>query len=634
MKKYLPEIDGLRAVAVLPVVLFHADLPFFPGGFVGVDVFFVISGFLITKILIDEIERDNFSLIQFYERRARRLLPALFFMVMITTVLSYCIMDSRQFLDYGQSVVAVNLFASNLLFWLEAGYFESASSLKPLLHTWSLAVEEQFYLVFPVFLLLCLNRYSLPILFFFLAVGSLIGNMLLSSHFPELVFYFPLFRAWELLAGALVAVMSINLHKNFHEAFGFIGFGLIVGSVFTFSENVIFDGPYLMLPVTGASLLLLSSGKKTIVNFFLSRKVMVLIGLLSYSIYLWHQPIFALNKIFYLEPTAQSLTICFVLIFSVAGLSYRFVETPLRQKNLSIYSFASPLLLYGGMTLLFLSLGMYVTLRSGNLGSVGYLNPINTHLGFEENQENQLESWEPLQKLTNDSGYTLAGNAADLNLWYDIGKPQLLLLGNSHSKDLFNVLTNSQKVSDEFNITRYGVQIRDLHKSHKLFNTPNFKASSVVLVVSKFSSKDLETLPNVLNLLKKENKKVVLVNQIFSFSEYRSGDWTLADKVLFENRHILQEDLVSQVNTAYAEDFKRRKFEHQTKTEQLRQLASTLGIKFLDRMDYVCPGALIQCAGMDKSGNKLFYDYGHHTLFGAHYFGRIVDEIDWLNFND
>ena len=206
--QYRPEIDGLRTIAVLPVILFHAGIPGFSGGYVGVDVFFVISGYLITHFLIERITTGKFSLIEFYSRRAKRILPALFLVVAICVPAAWLTMMPSQFKDFAQSVTAVSLFLSNILFWLESGYFAAAAEEKPLLHTWSLAVEEQYYLFFPLLLLMFFRvgrRWVGPLLVLCIVLSLAASEVLAGSH-PDLNFYGIATRAWELMIGSLCAL--------------------------------------------------------------------------------------------------------------------------------------------------------------------------------------------------------------------------------------------------------------------------------------------------------------------------------------------------------------------------------------------------------------------------------------------
>ena len=216
--KYRAEIDGLRALAVVPVIFFHAGFELFSGGFVGVDVFFVISGYLITTILIEDLENQRFSLVNFYERRARRILPALFFVMFVCIPFAWMWMLPSQMKDFSQSLVAVSLFASNVLFWRESGYFDAAAEEKPLLHTWSLAVEEQYYVLFPIFLFLAWRYGKKRVFWMIVAMASI--SLLLSEwgwrNKATANFYLAPTRAWELFAGSIAAfiVQKNGVRKN------------------------------------------------------------------------------------------------------------------------------------------------------------------------------------------------------------------------------------------------------------------------------------------------------------------------------------------------------------------------------------------------------------------------------------
>lgn len=215
--KYRREIDGLRAVAVLPVLMFHAGFSTFQGGYVGVDIFFVISGYLITSILLDHLDNGTFTLVGFYERRARRILPALFFVMLCSLPFAWFLLLPKAFIDFGQSIAAVSIFSSNVLFWAESGYFEAASELKPLLHTWSLGVEEQYYLVFPLFLMVVWRyaRKHLLRVLILLAILSLAIAQWGVFYKPEAAFFLLPMRGWELAIGAIVAVFCSDNKPQF-----------------------------------------------------------------------------------------------------------------------------------------------------------------------------------------------------------------------------------------------------------------------------------------------------------------------------------------------------------------------------------------------------------------------------------
>lgn len=337
--RYRPEIDGLRTLAVLPVILFHAGLPGFGGGFVGVDVFFVISGYLITCILAEDIGAGRFSLLAFYERRARRILPALFLVMGLSFAFAWFWMLPRPFLDFSRSLVAVSLFASNIEFWRETGYFETLTVSKPLLHTWSLAVEEQFYIVFPVLLWL-LGRVRAPLrlgVLGGLAALSLGWAQYLSAHNPDAAFYLPFSRAWELLAGALLALgagQGRPVPRPLAEALAAAGLAAIVLPIVLFSHDTPTPSAWTLLPVLGAVSIIGFADARTGVGRLLATRAMVGIGLISYSAYLFHQPLQAFTRLYALQdPAPLLLAATGLLALPLGWLSWRFVEQPFRDRK-------------------------------------------------------------------------------------------------------------------------------------------------------------------------------------------------------------------------------------------------------------------------------------------------------------
>ena len=331
--KYRAEIDGLRALAVLPVILFHAGFDLFSGGFVGVDVFFVISGYLITTILIEDIENRRFSIVNFYERRARRILPALFFVMLICIPFAWMWMLPSQMKDFSQSLVAVSLFASNILFWRESGYFAAAAEEKPLLHTWSLAVEEQYYVLFPVFLILAW-RFGKNRVFWIIVVMAAISLLLSEWGWRNTAtanFYLAPTRAWELLAGSMAAfvVQKQGIQKS--NFLATLGLAAIIFSIFFYDETTPFPSVYALVPVIGVVLIVLHADKETYAAKLLSTKGFVGVGLISYSAYLWHQPLFAFARIRSLEhPSLVLMSILSCLALVSAYLTWRYIETPFR----------------------------------------------------------------------------------------------------------------------------------------------------------------------------------------------------------------------------------------------------------------------------------------------------------------
>lgn len=343
--KYRPEIDGLRALAIVPVLMFHAGFSSFSGGYVGVDIFFVISGYLITSIVASELDKNSFSILSFYERRARRILPALFAMLAVTIPSAYLLLSAADLVAYAKSLLGSVLFLANITAYLQSGYFDSASDIKPLMHIWSLAIEEQYYLFSPLLLafLWRFNSSKIIITIAFISVASLVLAETKIDKDASIAFFYLYCRAWELGLGTLLALIlhSANKQQNVFEissivrqVFAFIGLALIVFAIVSFDKDTRFPGVSALIPTVGACLIIAFAANETWVGQLLSTRLMVTLGLISYSAYLWHQPIFAFFR--YRSPNQldQSLE-GGLIIFTVfiAYFSWRYIEAPFRRKS-------------------------------------------------------------------------------------------------------------------------------------------------------------------------------------------------------------------------------------------------------------------------------------------------------------
>ena len=336
---YRPEIDGLRALAILAVLFYHTAVPGFSGGFVGVDVFFVISGFLITSIIAKDVSAETFSFRAFYGRRIRRLFPALLAMVLCCTAAAVVLLSPRDLSAYGKSLLAMALFCSNLLFRNEggpAGYFSSDSEAQVLLHTWTLSVEEQFYLLFPALLLL-LTRYVRQRVggcLLLLSFGSLAMSVSRLHSWPQSAFYDLHSRAWELLLGALLALKIVPPLKwrVAYEAAGLLGVALIAWAVCVYNKDTAFPGLAALLPCVGAGLIIhATAAGPSAVRTTLSVRPLVFVGVISYSLYLWHWPIVTFARLAHvgaLGPGDTTLVILASMLMAV--LSFELVESPFR----------------------------------------------------------------------------------------------------------------------------------------------------------------------------------------------------------------------------------------------------------------------------------------------------------------
>lgn len=332
---YRSDIDGLRAISVLAVILSHAGFSTFSGGFVGVDIFFVISGYLITTILLKQMANGTYTLADFYERRARRLLPALLLVILSTYPFAWILMLPDFLQNFGQSVVATLLFSNNILLAKTSGYWDLESNFKPLLHTWSLGVEEQFYIVFPLILsaIWRFKRHWQLTSIALIGIASIMAAEQGWRNSPAVSFYLPTTRAWELMAGCAAAYLRPSQH-TLDDALSGLGLLGILSAVFLYDSSTPSPSLYMALPVLGTVLILLSSRPGTVAFRLLSIRPMIGIGLISYSVYLWHQPIMALTRVASIGPPSKWLmgALCLASIF-LGWMSWRFVEVPFRSRQ-------------------------------------------------------------------------------------------------------------------------------------------------------------------------------------------------------------------------------------------------------------------------------------------------------------
>jgi peptidoglycan/LPS O-acetylase OafA/YrhL len=342
MTAYRPEIDGLRALAVVPVILFHAGFAPFAGGYVGVDVFFVISGYLIASIIVEEMRGGRFSFVTFFERRARRIIPALYAVLLVTLPLGWLFMLPDNFENFGQSLFATVGVSNNVLLWMTSGYWDLSNEFKPLLHTWSLGVEEQFYFVFPLVLLALVPRGTRTTMWA-LAIAA-VASLVLAQWFvmtkPLAAFFLLPMRAWELLLGAMFAVTRTSgvphqvARGPLASVLAWIGLALILAPVFLYDSRTPFPGVAALPPTLGTLLVIMFASSSNAVGRVLSLRWIVGIGLGSYSAYLWHQPLFAFIRLLSVEHPATWVWIAAIAATGVlAFLSWRFVEQPFRSRE-------------------------------------------------------------------------------------------------------------------------------------------------------------------------------------------------------------------------------------------------------------------------------------------------------------
>ncbi|MBT2371716.1 acyltransferase family protein [Pseudomonas fluorescens] len=444
---YRRDIDGLRAIAVIAVVLFHFNVPGFTGGFVGVDIFFVISGYLITSIIWRERQARRFSFVDFWARRARRILPALFVMMLGALVAGWFLLAPKDYDELGRSIHYQVVFTSNLLFMRQDGYFDVASGLKPLLHTWSLSVEEQFYIIFPLLLTLLSSRLKhWRTALFIVLLGSFALSVWAVAHYPEKAFYLLPMRAWELLAGAMLAVVPAREWRAspiLAQTVSLAGLGLILLAIFAYDPSTPFPGAAALLPVVGVVCLIWANGHQvTLPGKLLGSRLLVGVGLISYSWYLWHWPVFVFGSYASIDGLGPwQLGGLFLLSLLLGYGSWRFVEAPFRERRL-----------LAGRRQILAAAGIAI-LALGLVGKIlGWADGVPWRLSPDALQFAQARTWSPelMACLSDDK----KNNHRELcRFGSQLGATRALVWGDSHASALIPAL--------EDGVSKYGVSITE-----------------------------------------------------------------------------------------------------------------------------------------------------------------------------
>ncbi|MDA7573223.1 acyltransferase [Candidatus Pelagibacter sp.] len=618
---YRPEIDGLRAIAVGAVIAYHSEISIlglqpFKGGFIGVDIFFVISGYLITSIILKElITTGSFSFKHFYERRIRRILPALLLVMLVSLPFAWIYLLPTSFMDFSKSILYSLGFSSNFYFHFSGQQYGAIDGLyKPFLHTWSLSVEEQFYILFPIILLLTF-KYFKKYLIHILITGFIISLGLTdwgSKNHPSITFYFLHTRAWELLAGSILAYFEITLgSRSRNQKLNLIlpSVGLIlIGHSILFSNNKMFYPLFNTLsPIIGVCLIIWFSHKDEIITKLFSTKLFVGIGLISYSLYLWHYPLFAFVKINGFasgDVINKLILIPILLILSI--ISFFLIEKIFREKKFNFKKLLIPIV------------SSYLILIIFNLIII-------QKKGFFH----RFENLKKINKNYNPDNFFLREKVAIKNsahtnkISFKENKFKLLIIGDSHAGDLFNTLSLNNNLFNEIDIVFVGKKLVDI----LLKDTKLLKESDAILFSYRWDNEKLENFKKFMNKFKNFKKTIIVASRT---NEYNTPNklYTLLDhKVLFDKQKLDYYGL----KKLY---FENRIIHSETKINtELNELSKKEKFLYLNKEDYMCDILKKECDYLDKNGYKIFYDYGHYTLEGAKFFGRKIHEINWLKLN-
>lgn len=601
---YRPDIDGLRTVAVLPVVFFHAGVPGFFGGFVGVDVFFVISGYLITGIVWRELEAGSFSIPAFYRRRVLRIFPALFAMLAVVAAVAYATFLPSQLLSFARSVVSTALFYSNVEFYLQAGYFGPAGHDLPLLHTWSLAVEEQFYIVWPMTLWVAYRRGGKQMAAAITAAAlflSLAASIWWLPRDAEGTFYLPHTRAWELLVGALLALQPLPMlqHRAAREIASVLGLAAIAFAVMTYNQTVPFPGATALVPVLGAAALI-AAGEQgpTWAGRLLSVRPMVFVGLLSFPLYLWHWPVFVLARTAGLiEATPTAMTALTGVSMLIAWMSWRWVETPLRRGVRSLPTWRV-LGAAAGAIATFSAAGAWAA-QAGGLPSrySPEQRSMAAFLAYEGDVQYRGGSCfvVDVRRDRFDAATCLAPR---------VGEPTLLLAGDSHAAHLWPGFAALKGSAQVLQATHTGCRPVLGEQAGPCFEyvrwlfeqwLPQHPVDAVVLA-GRWSASDVPALARTITALRAHALRVVVVGPVPQYVAALPG---LIARYSDDPTRVQQ-----------ARDRRGARVE-----EALRAQATAAGARYVSLTDALCPQQT--CRVLAQPGVPMQFDYGHFTREGS-----------------
>lgn len=603
---------------MLPVIFFHAGFDTFSGGFVGVDVFFVISGYLITSIILAEMQAGTFSLVNFYERRVRRILPALFFVMAVCFPFSWIWLLPSDMKDFSHSLIAVSTFTSNILFWKESGYFDSAAELKPLLHTWSLAVEEQFYVLFPLFLMLAWRfgqRWIIGLLIVAAVISLSVAQWKVSVA-PMTTFFLLPTRGWELLLGAFVAFYLMkggveDSHQLIAAIGSFAGLTMILCAVFFFNSKTPVPGAYALIPTIGAALIILYTTPQTLTGKILGNQFFVSIGLISYSAYLWHQPMFAFARHASLtEPSVPLLILLSIVALIFAYFSWRFVEQPFRRKGS----------LNRGVVFAFAITTSLIFIVMGVLG--------HRTNGFESRYEESDRYLGGIRK--SDAGEYVSARFNKLLLKdfeaFDSRK-KVLVIGDSYAQDLVNAVYESDLIR-YFQVSTYHISARcgNLYLNEDFTSkiTPTdlkrcmaagwyeneklnklLRNADVIWLASSWKLWQAELLHRSIGNIKRDFNRQVIV-----FGRKSFGDIEIKKLLLHKSEE--REFIENQLSDGHI------------KVNNLMKSSLDRSV-FIDVSDVLCKSEK-SCRLFTSDGKLISYDGRHLTADGARYYGQQLVE--------
>lgn len=626
--KYRADVDGLRALAVLPVIAYHMGITGIPGGFTGVDIFFVISGYLICGIIYSGAVNNTFSYLNFYKRRCLRILPPLFVVLLATLIFGYYHLLPVQFNDLSNSSLATLLFSSNIFFWKTTGYFAGPAELKPLLHTWSLAVEEQFYIVFPVILLLVMRFFRQRVVQAMLLIifVSFLLSLYAVTRKPTFTFYMLPTRAWELALGGLIAVAGleakmVKVSQGVKHLMSLSGLALILGGFFWLDTSKPFPAWNALWPCLGSFLIILA-GQKAVVSRMLALRPVVYIGMISYCLYLWHWPIIVYSRMFFNFAPGIREGVIAGLTLGLAVASRYLIEIPFRYK----------LAVLPPARIVAASVAALVLMASGTL----YKGHVSNNAGQFSQQALALANYSQYKDMPEFSYQYRPGRC------FVDGKSQedkpfdreyclkmsdtarnYVLIGDSHAAHLWRAM--SLAAGEGVNVIQatsagckplYHQSLRNpcTELVDELYESwiPQHKIDGVI-ISARWLPQDIAPLKATLAHLKTVSDNIIVLVPTIEYSE------ALPDLLAYQTDG--RKDLVAS------------SIDRSIKTTDLtmKQAMLDMQIPYISVYAIICPGDV--CRGLASDGHPISNDYGHLTLSGAKdVMGQAMQEMHQDNF--
>ena len=617
------DIEGLRGLSVLLVIFYHfklenLDYEIIKGGFLGVDIFFIISGYIISKIIVDA-QISNFSLLTFYSRRIKRIIPLLSVVLISSIIFLPIIFDSFLINKNLNAALAVSSGISNFYFWLTSTLYQFAERNNIInLHFWSLSIEIQFYILFPILFVIFKNNQKIIIyllLIIFIVSYLFVSKIYITHNFFN--FYNSLSRAFEFSFGALIFFMSDikkKVKKNIHFLLYITGYIFLFYYIYHFNNEGSHPNPYTIIFLVSLALIIIFNDDNKLKNL---KKYFGKIGTISYSLYLWHFPILLLGNNYFENYNDLLKTLSILLCFLISIITFNIIENKFRVIKIK-YS----LLLF---SLLILTIFFSKILFQENTKNTAY-NLDNYYLADESLFH--LRNKRKISFRKSKNIYSFKNDSLIFSPQFDIknNKQKVLIVGDSHSKDLFNIFKTNETKFNEFEFARYGININDFENYRKdyFLESEIFKNADFIFFSQRYKESDLKYLKELIEISNKNKKKLILFLKRPEFLNNDKKNRTILDKFYLENNKVINKKKMDRFLFKNLQNYQFEKVNHRI------ELLYGNSVKLFNLYPLICDDLSKSCHSVTKKGEKVFYDYGHLTLKGSQFIGNLLYQSNFI----